>query len=168
MHTHAHTHTCPKPFVCRTLRLVLTNFRVCMLRSHHGLLHQVPSRSGWGRKEEGGRGEGGRGSVRDSLRQREESLLAAKAGLNPTGLTMAHGLLPKKREALLPGGDDDESAAHASGGRRAGAEAPPAPSTNSGSFADAARSTRTRIVDTRGRGGKEKEGGGYSPPSSRP
>jgi hypothetical protein len=121
-----------------------------------------------GKEGGGGEGEGGRGSVRDSLRQREESLLAAKAGLNPTGLTMAHGLLPKKRQALLPGGDDDESAAHASGGRRAGAEAPPAPSTNSGSFADAARSTRTRIVDTRGRGGKEKEGGGYSPPSSRP
>ena len=117
------------------------------------------------------RSEGGGRRARDSFRERHERLLAAKTsktGLQPTGLTMPHGLLPKKRPALLLGGEADDTAAHASGGRMAGAEAPPAPSTNSGSFADAARSTRTRIVDMRGRGGEEKEGGGYSPPSSRP
>jgi len=116
----------------------------------------------------GGGGEGGGRRARDSFRERHEPLLAAKTGLQPTGLTMPHGLLPKKRPALLLGGEADDTAAHASGGRMAGAEAPPAPSTNSGSFADAARSTRTRIIDMRGRRGEEKEGGGYSPPSSRP
>jgi len=119
----------------------------------------------------GGGGEGGGRRARDSFRERHERLLAAKTsktGLQPTGLTMPHGLLPKKRPALLLGGEADDTAAHASGGRMAGAEAPPAPSTNSGSFADAARSTRTRIIDMRGRRGEEKEGGGYSPPSSRP